>query len=231
MKHGCIPELRFEQFNQLLHLHFTMAASSDHQPPALSLTPQLLGDRPSNGTTEQHENEFYRQSFSNYVITEAPVFTKRPMRMIVVGAGAAGLQIAYKAERQLENVSINVYEKNSDIGGTWLENRYPGCTCDIPSHSYQWTFARNPEWSSYYSSAEEIWRYLKKWAVETGVEKHVSLNHTVKQAKWIEERSVWEVTIIRPDGTVFVDTAEILASCHGLLKCVPPMQCWIHVAD
>jgi cation diffusion facilitator CzcD-associated flavoprotein CzcO len=55
--------------------------------------------------------------------------------MIVVGAGATGLQIAYKAERLLENVEVVVYEKNKDVGGTWLENRYPGCTCDIPSHS------------------------------------------------------------------------------------------------
>ncbi|KAE9362544.1 FAD/NAD(P)-binding domain-containing protein [Stipitochalara longipes BDJ] len=165
-----------------------------------------------------HENKFYRQSFSDYVITEAPVFTKRPMRMIVVGAGAAGLQIAYKAERQLENVTVHVYEKNNDIGGTWLENRYPGCTCDIPSHSYQWSFARSPEWTSYYSSAEEIWRYMKQWAVETGIEKYVQFKHTVKQAKWIEEQSIWEVTIMRPDGTVFVDSAEILASCHGVLN-------------
>jgi len=208
-----------------------MTSSSVDQLPSLSLKPQFLNDEPSNGSAAPHENEFYRQSFSNYAIPEAPAFTKRPMRLIVVGAGASGLQIAYKAERQLENVTINVYDKNSDIGGTWLENRYPGCTCDIPSHSYQWSFARNPEWTSYYSGAEEIWRYLKKWAVETGIEKYVSLNHTVKQAKWIEEQSIWEVTIMRQDGTVFVDSAEILASCHGILKSFPSMQCSIQVTD
>ena len=208
-----------------------MAPSAVDQPPELSLEPQFLGDRLSNGVADQHENEFYRQSFSDYVITEAPLFTKRPMRVIVVGAGAAGLQIAYKAERQLENVTVHVYEKNNDIGGTWLENRYPGCTCDIPSHSYQWSFARNPEWTSYYSSAEEIWRYMKKWAVETGIEKYVQFKHMVKQAKWIEEQSIWEVTIMRPDGTVFVDSAEILASCHGVLKFVLPIQRTVQVAD
>ena len=42
---------------------------------------------------------------------------------------AAGLQLAYKAERLLENVELQIYEKNNDIGGTWLENRYPGCVC------------------------------------------------------------------------------------------------------
>ena len=82
-----------------------------------------------------HENKWYNQDFDGYRISEYPLFTKRPIRMICVGAGAAGLQIAYKAERVLKDVELQIYEKNSDVGGTWLENRYPGCTCDIPSHS------------------------------------------------------------------------------------------------
>ena len=82
-----------------------------------------------------HENEWYNQDFDSYRITEQPLFQRRPIRLVCVGAGAAGLQIAYKAERLLKNVELQIYEKNSDIGGTWLENRYPGCTCDIPSHS------------------------------------------------------------------------------------------------
>jgi hypothetical protein len=97
-----------------------------------------------------HENDWYNQDFNGYRISEHPLFEKRPIRVICVGAGAAGLQIAYKAERLLENIDLQIYEKNSDVGGTWyaeslpshycpdhnrLENRYPGCTCDIPSHS------------------------------------------------------------------------------------------------
>ena len=87
------------------------------------------------GPDEVHENEWYNQDFDGYRIEEHPIFEKRPIRMICVGAGAAGLQVAYKAERMLQNVELQIYEKNHDVGGTWLENRYPGCTCDIPSHS------------------------------------------------------------------------------------------------
>lgn len=86
-------------------------------------------------STAHHENEWYNQDFDGYRITEEPLFKRRPIRLVCVGAGAAGLQIAYKAERTLKDVQIQIYDKNSDIGGTWLENRYPGCTCDIPSHS------------------------------------------------------------------------------------------------
>jgi hypothetical protein len=86
-------------------------------------------------STAPHENDWYNQDFDGYRITEQPLFERRPIRLVCVGAGAAGLQIAYKAERLLKDVKLQIYEKNHDIGGTWLENRYPGCTCDIPSHS------------------------------------------------------------------------------------------------
>ncbi len=193
-----------------------MAPIALEQPPPLSLKPQFLADKVWE--TQPHENEFYRQSFANYAITEQPLHTKRPLRMIIIGAGASGLQIAYKAERQLQNVSFQIYEKNNDIGGTWLENRYPGCTCDIPSHSYQWSFWRNPKWSSYYAGAEEIWRYLKDWAVVHDLERHVAFEHRIMGAKWNEGEGVWDVTVRRPDGEVFVDKGEILADCHGVLK-------------
>lgn len=84
---------------------------------------------------EVHENSWYNQDFDGYRIIEQPLFQKRPVRIVCVGAGAAGLQLAYKAGRLLEDYELQIYEKNHDIGGTWLENRYPGCQCDIPSHS------------------------------------------------------------------------------------------------
>lgn len=83
-----------------------------------------------------HENDWYSfKSFDGYRVSEQPLFRRRQIRVIVVGAGACGLQFAYKAEKLLKNVDLQIYEKNHDVGGTWLENRYPGCTCDIPSHS------------------------------------------------------------------------------------------------
>lgn len=66
-----------------------------------------------------HENDWYNQDFDGYRISEHPLFEKREIRMICVGAGAAGLQIAYKAERALKSVKLQIYEKNNDVGGTW----------------------------------------------------------------------------------------------------------------
>ncbi|KAF4463141.1 cyclohexanone monooxygenase [Fusarium albosuccineum] len=165
-----------------------------------------------------HENEWYRQDFGDYSISELPIYTKRPIRVVCVGAGATGLQLAYKAERLLENVTLQIYEKNNDIGGTWLENRYPGCTCDIPSHSYQFTWAKNPCWSHYYSPSSEIWQYFKDVATKFDLERYVKFSHRVQSAKWDEEHGVWELAILKPDGTIIADRCEILVNGAGVLN-------------
>lgn len=72
-----------------------------------------------------------------YRIKEQPYGTKRPLRVIGLGAGCAGICLAKFLPEQLQNVSLTVYDKNPEFGGTWYENRYPGCACDIPSHIYQ----------------------------------------------------------------------------------------------
>jgi YHS domain-containing protein len=165
-----------------------------------------------------HDNSWYNQDFDGYRISEHPLFTKRRLRVVCVGAGAAGLQIAYKAERALENVDLQIYEKNSDVGGTWLENRYPGCTCDIPSHSYQYTWARNPNWSAYYSSSEEIWQYFKDVAIKYDLEKYVQLNTTVQSATWDEESGQWRLELLSPEGRRVDDRCDILISASGVLN-------------
>lgn len=196
-------------------------------PPSLSLKPRPAGQRPTKGDVkpdaegvEQHENEWYRSVFSSdgYRVHEEPLHTRRAMRVLIVGAGAAGLQIAYKAQRQLCNVTFALYEKNAAVGGTWLENRYPGCTCDIPSHSYQFSFWRKPDWKSYYAGAEEIRQYLEAFAVENDLERFVRFGHRVDEARWHADQGVWRIKGHRSDGSEFSDEGDILASCHGVLK-------------
>lgn len=82
-----------------------------------------------------------------YVVSKEAIHTPRHVRLVCIGAGIAGIAAAYKYEHQLSNVSLVIYEKNGDVGGTWLENRYPGCSCDIPAHGYTYSWEGNPEWS------------------------------------------------------------------------------------
>lgn len=81
-----------------------------------------------------------------YFVRDEHIFTPKLVRVIVIGAGISGIAFAYKA-LSLENVEYVIYEKNSDVGGTWLESRYPGCSCDIPAHSYSYPWVGNPNWS------------------------------------------------------------------------------------
>lgn len=67
-------------------------------------------------------------------VAEQPVYKPRQLRVVCVGAGYSGLMLAYKWKYQMamsEFLDLTIYEKNSDVGGTWLENRYPGVACDV----------------------------------------------------------------------------------------------------
>jgi NAD(P)-binding Rossmann-like domain len=76
-------------------------------------------------------------SAGDVTIREENYGTKKKKRIAMLGAGISGINFFKFAEQKLENVEIVCYEKNHDVGGTWLENRYPGCACDIPSVVYQ----------------------------------------------------------------------------------------------
>lgn len=72
-----------------------MESIATEEPLSLSLKPQFL--QGNADTTQVHENEWYRKSFDGYTVKEQPLHTKRALRMIVIGAGAAGHEIAYSA--------------------------------------------------------------------------------------------------------------------------------------
>lgn len=152
-----------------------------------------------------------------YRINEQPMGTKRDMRIIVLGAGASGINFCKTAEEDLENVKIVCYEKNDDVGGTWLENKYPGVACDIPSVNYQFTWEPHI-WPEYYSSGHEIWKYLRGIVDKYELMRYIRLQHSVKGAEWIDEKGQWRVTVQRPDGTTFDDYCEVFLNGGGILK-------------
>lgn len=85
----------------------------------------------------------------------------RRLRVLGIGCGISGIMMAYKVQKECQNVDLVLYDKNADLGGTWFENRYPGVGCDIPSHAYSFNFALNPEWPNYCSFGEDIRAYCK----------------------------------------------------------------------
>lgn len=109
-----------------------------------------------------------------------------PIRIIHVGAGAAGILTAYKAKKLLRNFSLVCYEKNAGVGGTWYENRYPGCGCDVPAHSYSFAFEPNPDWSGFYVGAAEILAYMENFVEKHRLHGFIQLETAVVSAEWDE---------------------------------------------
>ncbi|KAF8902348.1 hypothetical protein CPB84DRAFT_1907907 [Gymnopilus junonius] len=148
-----------------------------------------------------------------------PIHEERHLRVICIGAGASGLLLAYKLQRSFENFDLVLYEKNGGISGTWYENKYPGCTCDVPSHVYTWSFEPSTSWSSVYASSDEIQKYFENFAAKYDLNKYCKLKHEVSKAVWNEAKRRWEVEIHNlVDGTTVHDTCNILVNAGGVLN-------------
>jgi cation diffusion facilitator CzcD-associated flavoprotein CzcO len=74
------------------------------------------------------------------------------------------LLFAYKLQRSFRNFELVIFEKNEEISGTWWENKYPGCACDIPAHTYTWSFEPKEDWSAVYAGSGEIFNYFDHFA-------------------------------------------------------------------
>jgi cation diffusion facilitator CzcD-associated flavoprotein CzcO len=137
----------------------------------------------------------------------------------IIGTGFSGLGMAIRL-RQEGLRDFVLLERAADVGGTWLENTYPGCQCDVPSHLYSFSFAPNPGWSRSFSMQQEIWAYLRDCARRYGIMPHIRFNHAVTQASWERETQRWKIETT--GGRV---TSRVLVSAMGGLSepSIPPL--------
>ena len=119
---------------------------------------------------------------------------------LVVGAGFAGLGMAIKLDEAGETDFL-VIEKDSDVGGTWRANTYPGAACDVPSQLYSFSFAPNPDWSRSFSPQPEIHAYLRRVARESGVLDRFAFDTTLEEARYDEQAQRWVVRTNRGEVT------------------------------
>ncbi|MES1158678.1 MAG: NAD(P)/FAD-dependent oxidoreductase [Terricaulis silvestris] len=110
----------------------------------------------------------------------------------IAGAGFSGLGMAIALKREGKRGFV-VLEKADAVGGTWRENRYPGCACDIPSNLYSFSFAPNPNWSRLFPTQKEIWDYLETCTDRFGVRPHIKFNAGLKRAAWDDAAQLWRI--------------------------------------
>ena len=121
------------------------------------------------------------------------------VEILIVGSGFSGLGMAIRLA-QAGRRDFVVLERGGDVGGTWRDNTYPGCTCDVPSSLYSFSFAQNPDWSRTYPHQAEILRYLQRCADRFGIRPHLRLNTEVTGARWDAAAQRW---VVRTTGGEF----------------------------
>jgi len=114
------------------------------------------------------------------------------VEVLVVGAGASGIGAAVTLLEQGVTDFV-VLEKAESVGGTWRDNTYPGCACDVPSALYSFSFAPNPEWTRAFAGQQEIRAYLEGVARRHGVLPHVRCGEEMTRARWDPARECWLV--------------------------------------
>ncbi|MES2494494.1 MAG: NAD(P)/FAD-dependent oxidoreductase [Pseudomonadota bacterium] len=145
----------------------------------------------------------------------APVESSRPLKAIIIGGGISGMAAAMELHQR--GIAYRIFEKNEDFGGTWWENRYPGCGVDTPNLTY--TFARRPtDWSKYFPLQEEIEGYLLDTAREYGLYDNVEFSTMVDRAEWLADANQWRVTVRGADGQVREHRSDIVLSAVGILN-------------
>ncbi|KAH9909553.1 flavin-binding monooxygenase [Xylariomycetidae sp. FL2044] len=154
-----------------------------------------------------------------FILKEAPLDGHRPIKVRVIGAGYSGIYLGVRIPQRIRNVDLQIYEKNEGVGGTWWVNRYPGCACDVPAHSYQYSFNPNPNWSAFYAPQREICAYLQATAEKFGAMRFVKLSHQVEACRWDDSSKKWVLKVRCTDtGEEFEDDADVLISAKGNLS-------------
>ncbi len=139
--------------------------------------------------------------------------TTETTTVCVIGSGFSGLCAAIRL-KQAGIDDLVVLERADAVGGTWRDNRYPGCACDVRSHLYSLSFAPNPGWTRRYAGWDEIRAYLERVTDAFGVRPHLRFGANVTRATWNEGAGAWTVEV--EDGRRF--RARFLVNALGALR-------------
>ncbi len=150
--------------------------------------------------------------------TPTPAPGTSPVEVVIVGAGFGGLGMAIRLKRAGIHDFI-ILEQATRVGGTWRDNTYPGCACDIPSHLYSFSFAPKAAWSRRYPAQAEIQAYLEACVDQFGLRPHLRLGHTLQAARF--DNGLWRLTT---HPTLDIDT-RVLVLAQGALHrpAIPPL--------
>lgn len=137
-------------------------------------------------------------------------------KVVIVGAGMSGILAAIRLKEA--GLDFVIYEKNEDVGGTWLENVYPGCGVDTPNHFYSYSFEPDHEWSHFFAKRDELWDYFRKVAERHDLMAHIRFGTSVEAMDHDAATGRWTVRTRGSDGTAETVDAAFVISAVGILN-------------
>jgi 4-hydroxyacetophenone monooxygenase len=144
-----------------------------------------------------------------------PDSVRARFHVLVIGAGMSGLLQGMRLKQA--GIPFTIVEKNDSVGGTWYENRYPGCRVDIANHFYSYSFEPNQRWSEYFSQRDELLEYFRTFVERHGLAEHIRFNTEVVGATYDEGSATWSVRLKTPRGDEML-RANALVSAVGQLN-------------
>lgn len=134
----------------------------------------------------------------------------------IIGAGIAGMTVALAAAE--EGIRYEIFDRNQEVGGTWLTTTYPGIGVDTPSAYYSLSREVNPDWSSYYPEGGEYQAYLVALADKHKLREHTRFGTEVDALWWDEDRNQWQIHSVDADGQRDVSYTSIVITAAGYLN-------------
>ncbi len=151
--------------------------------------------------------------YAQPAIFDVPAERRRDFRVVVIGAGMSGILAGIRLKEA--GIPFEIIEKNVDVGGTWLENTYPGCRVDSANHVYSYSFQPR-DWPQHFSRQAVLQSYFADCADEYGLREHIRFATEVTEARFDEATGRWTLTLSGPDGQSVTEANAVISAVGQL---------------
>ncbi len=220
LEEGELAQLRAQALARLAHYRDSGC------PPPPPMDPALLREIMSWMVAEA-VNEEYVPMFVEEVnldgddsrridLDDIPADQRQSLSVLVIGCGQSGLLAGVRLKQA--GIPFTIVDKNPGVGGTWLDNTYPGCRVDVGNHFYCYSFEPETAFSEYFSRQPELLAYFQRVMDRWGVGPHVQWSTEVRSMRWDDEAAHWKVALQGADGIEHAVAANVVISAVGQLN-------------
>jgi 4-hydroxyacetophenone monooxygenase len=217
---GLGPEQEAEARQLAATAFLAHVEGAEERPPGGEALRRLFGFLCGEGVAQQWETFLTEELALEGSDPRAPSWSVRDtggrFRCAVIGAGASGLAAAHRMRQA--GVEVTIYEKNADVGGTWLENVYPGCRVDVPNQLYSFSFAQTNDWVSRFSAQPDLLAYLQGVAKELGLGECIRFSTEVTEARFDDDAGTWALTMRSGGATEMEGPFDAVVCAVGQLN-------------